>query len=92
MSADQETGASSGASPRQVGSFISTLSGSISLPSPPVLPHRPHGSIHVLLSSLRTAGRYYLHVVRDGSDIRGSPFTITIDPGPPAELRLPPSY
>ena len=57
-------------------------------PSPPVLPHRPHGSIHVLLSSLRTAGRYYLHVVRDGSDIRGSPFTITIDPGPPAELRL----
>lgn len=57
-------------------------------PSPPVLPHRPHGSIHVLLPSLRTAGQYFLHVVRDSSDIRGSPFTVTVDPGPPSELRM----
>ena len=50
--------------------------------------NRPHGSIHVLLASLHVAGTYFMSVMRVAEHIRGSPFTIVVAPGPPAELRI----
>jgi hypothetical protein len=47
-----------------------------------------HGSIHVLLSSLRAAGTYVLHVMHGGSYIHRSPCRIEVLPGPPAQLRF----
>ena len=60
------------------------------IPQPPNV-ERPDGSIRVLVTGLTCAGKYWLKILGDGSPIFGSPYVVTVAPGPATELRAVPN-
>jgi len=60
------------------------------IPQPPNV-ERPDGSIRVQVTGLTCAGKYWLKILGDGSPIVGSPYVVTVAPGPATELRAVPN-
>ena len=57
------------------------------VPRPPE-PDFPNGCIRVMVSGLRRAGSYRMHVLESGRHVRNSPFELEVMPGPATEVRV----